>query len=557
MPETAEESKFLLLESILDLLDGKIDANKMREVLETSRTSLAQIQAEFEGDFADLDPKVQEGAGAEAQMVRKFFGDWANAFEAVEKGIQTGAQFDLISAGEMVKRCSEGVNYALECYTNKALYEMGPTEIPNLNLLIRTVEEVKQGATQDKLKKIIADEYVTIEGAKQEIKFERRVLQFPEQETLLAAYDELQQGITKIGFFTKEGDEKLLDEGMEICMEAYPKVKNLIPQVNYKRMVQEPTESPTANLLINMIVQLRKGTINDQVFTEALKETEQEFIQMKNQFDGLTRLDTGGYDEEVSDTERGIQLFQEALEDCYVFLESREGLFLEQAEKELKEAAEILHKSLNFFNELADREGKTPCVRCGHYNAPDRKTCEKCGAIVPKAADQVTRSTIQLREGQEQTMVEQDDDNVVPENLAKMFKAVKDVSEGKITLEEFEDTINWLHDIMEDHKATGFSPLPSVNTENLSEEEAEIAEEVLEDSKQIKVLFEEGYRDWEDGLEYFLDYVDTEDPAMLEKGMQIMWEGNKKLNKLQRIAENMANTLQAKSAQEDNPESEG
>jgi hypothetical protein len=546
MPETTvEKPKFHLLEAILDLLDGKIDNNKMKEVLESARASLDEIMDNFEKDNAGLEAPVREATVEESTAVRKFFRDWENAFSAIEKYFGTGQKFDLISAGELVKRSSEGLNVAMDFYTNKALQAMGPTDIPRLNLLIRTVEEVKDGKGSDKLAMVTNDEFLTVDGARQELEFERKLFQFPEQELLIEAYGKLRNGLVRMFKYVKENSMKDLEEGLQDCTLAYPEIKSLIPKVNYKRMVQAPTQSPMANLLINMIVALRKGSINDFMFTQTLKETEEEFRKVRNRFDLIPAQQVGAYEKEVEKAGKGMELFQEALEDCYVFLESREGLFLEQAEKYLKESAEILKDSLTFFEELAEREGKTPCVRCGQYNHSDRKTCEKCGAILPKAADASTKSsTFEIKMGEKSMTLGGEEDETIPENLEKMFIAVNKVAEEEISQEEFESTVEWLRGVMEKHKSAGFAPIPAFNKDSVAEDEKELAASVLEDTKAIKALFEEGYRDWEEGLEYFLEFLDTQDKSNLEKGVQVMWEGNKKLNQLKKIASKMTQAIE-------------
>lgn len=532
MPETVEKPKFLLLEAIMDLIDGKIGQEELEEALERSRQSLEEVRSDFEEDLADLEDRVKEGARDEISMVQKFFGDWENAFHAIEEYFHTQQKFDLIRAGEMVKRCSEGMNFALENYKNQVMLVMGPTDIPNLNMLIATVNEVKDGAPKDKLKKITADEFIIADGAIKELEFERKYYQYTEQELLIKAYKELQDAMSKIGHFIVDDDEEMLEKGLEECQHVYPKIKELIPLVNYKRMIQAPTPSPSANLLLNMAAALKKGTINEGMFIEALKESEDEFNLVKTRFEALARheIDSPHVEEEVEKALEALDLYERAINDYYVFLDNREGLYLDQAEWELKEAAEALHKSLKFFDDLAEKEGKTPCVKCGHYNLPDRKTCEKCGAILPKSAGVTAASTINVQVGAKTLSLA--DEEPLPENLERMFTAVNQIAEGEISPEEFEETINWLQGVMETHKAAGFAPLPKVDLEKMEPEKREKEKKLLEEMKEVKQLFEEAYRDWEEGLDYFREYLHVGDQNLLIEGVKIMYEGNKKLNEV-------------------------
>ncbi len=536
MPETVEKPKFLLLETIMDVIEEKATEEQLRTVLEESKKSLETIKQEFEEDLADLEDRVKEGARDEIQMVYKFFDDWENAFKAIEEYFKTRQKFDLIRAGEMVKRSSEGINFAFENYVNQVLKVMGPTDIPHLNLLIEAVREVEEdGVPTHKLSKVIADEYIMAEGAIRELEFERKHFQFTEQELLIKAYKELQEALTKIGFFIKEGNKDLLREGIEGCKEAYPKIKQLIPMVNYKRMIQKPTKSPAANLLLNMAIGLKKGTINEQMFIDALKDVEDDFNMAKRRFEALSRqeVEADYIKEELNKALKGLELFENAINDYYAFLDEREGLLLDQAEWELKDAVEILYKAMQFFDDLAEREGKIPCAKCGKYNLPDRKTCQYCGAILPKAAGMMVTSTFNVQVGEK--TIDLGEEEAIPENLEIMFNAVNQVAEGEISLEEFENTINWLHGIMETHKSAGLAPLPKINLEKLSPEEREKEEKNLKALEEAKALFEEAYRDWEEGLDYFREFIEVGDKNLLINGVKVMWEGNKKLNKVKEI----------------------
>jgi len=539
MPQTQEAPKFLLLESIMDLIEEKIDPGDLRKELGESRISFEKIKADFESGLNELDEEVTQGTAGEIQTIYKVFGDWENAFRAIEEYFNTGQKFDLIRAGEMVKRCSDVLNMAFDDYQKKALLVMGPTDIPNLNLLIQTIKEVEEGAPTEKLKVITAAEFIVADGAIKELEYERQVLIFVEQELLIKAYKELQDAITKIGHFIKDGDKKLLKEGIEECKIVYYKIRELIPIVNYKRITFKPTSSPDANLLLNMAVALKKGEIQEEMFVHTLREVEESFNKMQIKFEALSRRETDSVlvKEEMERTKEGLNLFSNAISDYYRFLENREGLFLDQSEWELKDAVKILEKSHELFQEIADREGKTPCIRCGQYNQPDRKTCAKCGAILPKAADVTTASTFDVQVGE--TIISIDQEIPLPENLEVLFITVNEVAEGEITMEEFSDTVEDFYELMEANKSAGFAPLPRVKMETLKPGEKERAKGLMEQLKEAKALFEEGYRDFEEGVNYFREYIQVGDENMLVKGVQIIWEGNKKFHKVDQLADKL------------------
>ena len=539
MPQTQEAPKFLLLEAIMDLIDEKIDNNQLKVKMEESRASLAEVRKNFDETYSTLDNKIKEGTQREAQFVFKLFTDWENAFQTIEEYFRTGQKFDLVRAGEAVKRCSEVMNLAFDDFEKKSLQVMGPTDIPNLNLLLRTIEEVEQGSPNEKLKFITATEFMVAEGAIKELEIERKVLPFMEQELLIKGYKELQAAIEKVGHYIKDNDKVKLKEGIEELKIVYPKLKELFPLVNYRRMTLKPTKSPSANLLWNMADAFKKGAIPEGMFVEALKDVEQEFSQMQIKFQALMRQETDSIlvKEEMEKANEGLTLMNDAIASYYAFLDNREGLFLDQAQWQLKDGVELLDKSKKVFDDISEREGKTPCIRCGTYNQPDRKTCVKCGAILPKAADVTSASTFDVTAGE--TTFSLDQDVPMPENIEILFTAVNQVSEGEISIEEFEDTVESFQDIMEQNKAAGFAPLPQINIETLKADEKETAKKLLETLKEAKALFEEGYRDFEEGLEYFREYMDMGEKNLLVQGVQIIWEGNKKFHKMDQMTQEM------------------
>lgn len=545
MSQTQEAPKFLLLEAIMDVIDEKIGQEKLRSKLDDSRKSLMQIRAEFEMELEELDPKLKEGAANEIQMVYKVFGDWENAFNAVEEFFSTGKKFDLIRAGEMVKRSSELLNSVFTNFRNQVFLVMGPTDIPSLNMLIEACEEVKKkNVPLDKLKVITANEFILADGAIDELEFERKFVQFMEQELLIQAYKELKEGISKIGHFIKDGKKDMLDKGLEECKIVYPKIKELLALVNYQRMIQKPTSSPNANLLLNMSYALKKGEIDEDMFVQTLKDNENDFNKLKVQFEALTRQETDSVlvKEEMQKAMEGLKLFSNAINDYYKYLDTREVLFIQQAEWQLKDAVEILEKSHQVFQDVADREGKTPCVRCGHFNQPERKTCEKCGAILPKAADVSAASTFDLQVGETTLSLDSEDEVTMPENIEMLFNAVNQVSEQEISLEEFENIIEDFYALMEANKNAGFAPLPQVNLDNLKPDEKKTAQEIMDKLKEAKPLFEEGFRDFEEGIEYFREYLEVnDDKNLLVKGVQIIWEGNKKFHQVEQLTKDLQN----------------
>jgi hypothetical protein len=381
---------------------------------------------------------------------------------------------------------------------------------------------------------------------------ERKFFQFSEQSLLINEYDYLESAIEEIADIFKnnkisgkiEEYEDIIEEMLDKCGQSYTRIKELLPVVNYRRMTQLPTPSPSANLMINLAVCYNNGTATKEMFEEAVRKSEQDFNLLRAKFNILTKqqLDNRDLIAEIINIQKGIQLFQEAFNGYYDFFQTERLDKLIKSEKCLREGAKILDKSCRFFDELVDREGKTPCVRCGKYNQPDRKTCESCGAILAKMGDGRAASTFGLQEGRTTDTGDTEDDTL-PENLEKMFIAVNQVDEGEITPEEFEEVVDWMQELIDRTKITGALQIPHVDTTGLSPTQMKNICKLTIRTEEARDIFCEGYEDWEEGLEYFREFMDTGDKNFLVKGVQIMADGNSRLNQVKKLTQSIMDDL--------------
>ena len=97
----------------------------------------------------------------------------------------------------------------------------------------------------------------------------------------------------------------------------------------------------------------------------------------------------------TKDTEAVLNRWQGALEAVAKAVGSAQGAemtpegasTLEAAAEELQQASSDLDRLASAVRDIADREGRVPCVRCGHWSRPDRPLCEACGARLPRVAE--------------------------------------------------------------------------------------------------------------------------------------------------------------------------
>jgi hypothetical protein len=274
------------------------------------------------------------------------------------------------------------------------------------------------------------------------------------------------------------------------------------------------------------------------MFLEALKALEEEFNNTKMQFEAVKRhpTDSALLKEEIPNAEIALKAFENGLMDFYHFLEIRDTLLIEQATVKLEDASTKIKNCSEVFQSIAEREGKTPCIRCSHYNPPERKTCENCGAVLPVTGDSSAGRTFELEEHTETAEEKQQEENVMTENIYKLFDAANKVSEGQISMEEFKETVDWMEQlVIEGRKAYG--PVPSINIDTLKDDMKEQAIQVRDMLDEAKEVFKEGADDLFAGLSFFRQYIQQGDKNNLVLGVQIIWQGVGKLQKVQKATE--------------------
>ncbi|MDQ7825665.1 MAG: hypothetical protein RDV48_22890 [Candidatus Eremiobacteraeota bacterium] len=541
-PATSETGH-MLLDICLDVLEGRADKEKLAEAIEKTRGSLGEMQADFQKTSQEQPPQIQQECQRETEQAMECFAAYYEALDVLEQFFRTGDKFDIVRGAEKVRGASGSMNDAFLAYRNRALVAMGPTSIPILNLVLSTFNSLNEASQEElpawteKLQTIIEREYIVVHRAMAELNRQNLI---PEEELLKKAYEAHQQACADIRSGIKNQDNDVVKAGIDNYTHAAERIMELIPAVNLKRMTQMPTTSPQANLVINLSMTLGATAESEEMFLEALKTLEDNFLNTKMQFEAVRRnpVDSVLVKEEMENAVKALTTYEGAIADYYRFLEVRDTLLLAQAASKLTEGVKQLQATSEIFQSISEREGKTPCIRCSHYNPSDRKTCEKCGAVLPASAEMLQPArTFELDEQDEHVEGRAPTEEItMTENIYKVFDAVNKVSEGHIAIEEFTEIVNELELlVVEGRKAYG--PLPQVNLDSLKGEQREQAIQIKEMLEEAKEVFREGTDDILTGISFFRQYIQQGDKNNLIAGVQIIWQGVGKLQKVQKATE--------------------
>ncbi|NDD29353.1 MAG: hypothetical protein EB084_13920 [Proteobacteria bacterium] len=529
------EARNPILDAIMEVVNNGKDANILRPVLERANTELASLRAEISETVQGLQPPVREACAPQIQAVGQAVTLYEGGLTTVEQHFTDKQTYTLVRGGELIRRASFLLNDGLFNLRNQALVAMGPSDIPDYNFIHQLYERVRSGEIERD-----GNFHSAVDRARRlaEIAHQQASQQKPsaERDLLLASYKRNADACGMLLDFVKEGRAELLEKGMEDLRASFTEIRDLIPQIQMRMRTQGPTQSPMANFVINMAVEYASGSIPEQYLRDALDQLKGNFENLRRQFEATARghIESVLIQEEAARVRTALELEEQALDTYYRFFETREGFLLGTASKQLVEAMQRLDEAQKAFAELADREGKILCVRCSAYNERDRRTCEKCGARLLQPAETGVMSTLEFSE-QMSSARSGEEDIPVGENIQRIFKAVNEVAEGHISLEQFEAELNWLEEVVERHAAT-VGAQPEVKSDAVPADQREQLAGIASLNEQIDAQFKEAVEYFRQGLSRYRCYVDDQEKNHLIEGTRSVWEANKRLHSVQMLS---------------------
>jgi len=145
------------------------------------------------------------------------------------------------------------------------------------------------------------------------------------------------------------------------------------------------------------------------------------------------------------------------------------------------------------------------CVKCGHSNPPNQNFCEKCNASLPKIVEQ-SKIEVPLR---------------VNERFNQLKEAGDKVLSGEWTVEQFAEFLEHIYQIL-------------VQKEQ-EIREIEIPQETFDDFRDELETGFAGIELYNQGLAEMNAYVQDLNSEHIEYGLQLVNEGNEKINEAMRI----------------------
>lgn len=533
-----EPKDHLLVRTIQAVLEGQADAARLQKVLSDSRNSLATEHAGFNEVVGGLGEELSQACGPLLGQAEELFQQFSAALDLVEEYLKTSDKEFLFSANSLVDRVVTQINAVQLEIRNRVLTAQGPTDIPNLNLLIRAHGDYKEGRDPkgERLLDIIDAEIFHGVSSIENIKHSPQTPEMLAMSDALAAHVE---GMKRLGSaVVKEAKDKVVIE-LKRAEHTFQEMKSRIAPATMSVRLEGPTKAPVVNNVLSLTEEMLRGSVPDIALVDALHLAEKEFKEMRTQFDTLTQRQATSVlvTEEVERAREAFELQEAALKEYEEFFANREIAFAQAAAAKLKRSTQALYMCYEELQAIAEREGKTPCFRCNHYNTPNRSRCEKCGAALPAMVQEESSSTFETAEADPMGSHDSKKPVLTP-NFVRLYTAVNGAADGTLSDEAFLAEIAWFEDLL---KKNSEFDVAEPDLESMSEEERANAEQTLKAIQDTEDMFRSGYENLQEALKLFREFVESRETGDLEDGVKLCDQGARKLAAVKAATQTGAN----------------
>lgn len=520
----------LLVNTIKAVLEGRATNADLQQILDASRKGLSEQISDFHSTIDELRPETRDGAVGLVEAADETFGFMEAALGEIETFLKSGDENLLYSAGSVVRRGADQLNIIFNELRNYVLAGEGPSPFANLNLLIRALDVFtpEMDAKAERLQEFVNIERLRAISALDQLETAEKT---PENEGLNDAWDQHLRCMNRLHAAAEKADRAAAETEMKNAEVTFARLAERVPSASMAQRLKGPTPSEQVNLVLSLAEDVANQRVTDMPLVEALQGIHVDVGQTRTELDSL--LEAGAVEsvllrEEMERALSAIETQQEALAEFAEFFSNRLTEVLRAAAEKLKESAISLGASLDKMGELADRENKVVCIRCGHYNPKGRNNCEKCSAPLPQLSAEGT-STFEGGETLPQAQAEEGP--VLSPNLIRIYNAVNAVAEGKIEKDAFKSEIEWFQAQIE---ANSEYEIEEPDWDAMNDDDKAAAEEGFEAMQKVQEAFAQGVGEMNEALECFRRYLDTDDRSDLEDGVRIMDSGARKIAAVQK-----------------------
>lgn len=502
-----------IVDSIAEWSNGSLNDEALGQHLQESLPDLQSHKAGFQQVVDDLLPAQKERC---SELIRFCFETLDEMFAAIDQaleGIEAQDRNTVFIAGDTIARNSFQLNQAFAEFRNQALVALGPTDIPNYNLLLSRRDEYLDEPTPHHGKlflEAIDAERIVVYHSLEDLAKEPDIT---EVKALINAFRSHMKNLNSLAEMldeqAEEGDYDTLYDQLDITFEE---LRELVPVVQMTLRAQGETDFPDLNYLFNLMEDVSQGNIGDGPLLAALESIDESFSKSRDDLaQACGHLKSALANDELEAVLETYEEFEEGMEATYKFLEERDRAWLAEAKGCLLDFARRFSAHQKKLREIEEQMGKVLCPKCANYNDSHRARCHNCGGPLPQNVAADTVSTFEAKE--EGALDKASSGVLVTANLEKLYVAVNQVAEGSLDLESFLDEVDRFENLVE----ASVGSLPEEPTVGDDSEQAEV-ESVYDD-------YENGVESLRRAIDTFRAYSEVQDEDILTRAVREVDEG--------------------------------
>lgn len=315
-----------------------IDAEDLREARQVFLSSLNETQNALVRFLTSLDPAVIQQCASARNRTEKAF---ALLRTAVSKSTSPDAVLQAITRADACQRALR----------ERALVALGPTAISGLNLICRILDRLPSGESHESA----LDQALSLE-----VQAARNALSYAQDASVAEALQKM-MGVL----------QSVLSRPGALAEELLPPIKEAI--VDAATQLEQAAGAREISRIELFISNLRKyGDAGPQAYL--IPRLRRDLAELRQAVDDAIARD--GRAEVAQETEPLLELLERSdnlLESLHAGNDVAEPL-----SAALSELVDMQQQ----MSARAEVEGTTLCVQCGQGNAPERRVCARCGAIL-------------------------------------------------------------------------------------------------------------------------------------------------------------------------------
>lgn len=290
-----------------------------------------------------------------------------------------------------------------------------------------------------------------------------------------------------------------------------------------------PTAIPATNILLALLGKYRAGELDKDLLDGVVDEYGEFMDNFSETFEESVSkpIDSVLVQEEIPRTLNTLDAHYAAVEELIAALEGEEKDGLDQVAESLISTAQKIEESRNVYLTASQHESQILCTACSRANPPENRLCEACGEKLPRSSEASSLASSTFSVMASQQVLEENQQLVMTENVARLFDACDAVADGNMTheaflgevrraqagLKEFAQELDELADSLMDRSSFSDEQWAVWESQHLPH---------LED---VASGFLHGLAEGQSGLEKMAYFVQDPNEQHLVNGVRQVWEG--------------------------------